>query len=459
MLLCGGVACSDPPLPIERALSPAKSIVIHDVRVLDVVAGACVEHRDVRIEGDKIIAIDPTQEKVSADRVIEGAGKTLLPGLIDAHGHVDTSPEPPWAKASPKPELNLARYVYSGVTTILDPGGMDDDSFARREKIERGELLGPRIFAAGPVFTAHGGHPVPMLEDALPPIVEGYVLGHMTRQVGSEDEARSAVRALLPSKPDFIKIVIDRIPESAARLDPKIAHALIDEAKSGGVRAVAHIGTTTDAIDAGRAGVSAWIHGVYKERIPDADIEKLAAFGIPMVPTLVVFDSYATLGRATRIPSALEKELADAKLLASFDKKPDDFNAKAEMLELVERMAKERQDALDNVRRLKAAGVVILAGSDAQSAVFHGPGLHRELMLLEKAGLTPIEVIRAATLYPARFLTRSDDPPFGIAAPGKIADLILVDGDPLADLSSISKLREVIVRGVPIVRHALINER
>lgn len=446
-------ACGNNKILVERVSPAPATVLIKDVRVLDVVTGSIAEHRDVLLQGDRISSIAPSAAGATAEKIIEGAGLTLLPGLVDVHGHIGSNPEPLWNQGTPNVELNLQRFVYAGVTTVFDPGGMDDDAFEKRAAIESGKLLGPRLFSAGPIFTAVGGHPVPLLENGLPPIIEGWVIGHMTRQIASEEEGRRAVKTLLESKPDFVKIAVDRIPESAPALDRKIAKAIVDEARAGGVRAVAHIGTTTNAIDAAEAGVSAWIHGVYKNRIADGDLDRLLAYKIPMAPTLVVFDNYGMLGHGPRVPTALEKEMVDANLLTGYDAIPADYQPEPGMREMVDVMYAERQNALDNVKRLHDKGMIIMAGSDAQSGVFHGAGLHRELMLLAKAGLSPIEVIRAATLYPARFLKKTEDPEFGIVAAGKIADLILVEGDPLAKLESISALREVIVRGVPIKRH------
>jgi imidazolonepropionase-like amidohydrolase len=94
----------------------------------------------------------------------------------------------------------------------------------------------------------------------------------------------------------------------------------------------------------------------------------------------------------------------------------------------------------------------MLAGSDAQSGVFAGPGLHRELLLLVEAGLTPAEALRAATLDPARFLTQSDDPDFGVIEVGKRADLLLVEGNPMLDVAALSRIQEVILGGMRLVR-------
>lgn len=450
VLLALTFACTKTPQLVRRA--EVGPIVIHDVAILDVVTGTVTAHRDVRIEGDRIAAISPTGPRPTTGLVIDGAGKTLMPGLIDFHGHTGSNPEPPWDSHIPNADLNMQRFLYAGVTRVLDPGGFDDDAFEIRADAEAGERIGPRLFIAGPLFTAPGGHPVGMVEQNLPGVVSWYVLDHMTRQVATPEEARAEVQALLPRAPDVVKVVFDRIPLEAPRLETEVGRAIIAAAKEGGVRAVAHIGTTEDALDAAEAGIDAWIHGVYKERISDEDVARLAAYGIPMAPTLVVFDSYATLGREPRTFTALEEQIASREQLARYHERPADFEVDEELLAMVEVFARQREDALDNVRRLYAAGVTILAGSDAQAGVFHGAGLHRELHMLERAGVSRIDVLRSATLHPARWLSASEDPPFGVVAPGKDADLLLVDGDPIADLDAVSRIVEVIQRGQRIQR-------
>jgi len=109
----------------------------------------------------------------------------------------------------------------------------------------------------------------------------------------------------------------------------------------------------------------------------------------------------------------------------------------------------------DNVRRLHAAGVTILAGSDTQTGVFPGPGLHRELAALVSAGLTPAQALRAATGDAARFVTGSDAPEFGTIGVGKIADLVLVDGDPTADIANVSRVTHVVLGGAELDRRAV----
>src|SRR5262249_29829363 len=151
-----------------------------------------------------------------------------------------------------------------------------------------------------------GGHPVAVLDHLAPWWIRWYLVPRVTRQVATPEAARSAVRELADYQPDAIKLSVDRIPEVVPRIRRDVIAAVVDEAKSHGVRAVAHIGTTEDAIDAAEAGVAAWMHGVYKERIDDDQIARLAAFHIPMVATIVVFESYALTGQGPRVATPLE---------------------------------------------------------------------------------------------------------------------------------------------------------
>jgi len=196
---------------------------------------------------------------------------------------------------------------------------------------------------------------------------------------------------------------------------------------------------------------------VYKERIPDDQIAVLASYHIPMVATIEVFDSYARLRKGHRESTALERETVPAALLDSFTP-PDGFSvgSLSSWQDLNEQAVAARTD---NVRRLHAAGVEIFAGSDTQSGVFPGAGLHRELANLARAGLTPIEVIRAATLGPARFLTQSDTPDWGNVAVGQRADLLIVEGDPMRDVAALSAIRAVLQDGVPIERTPVENPK
>ena len=454
LLLCGGggFGCSGPtPGPeVRRPAEVSASVLIRNAALLDVESGEVTSGRDVLLEDGVIAAIEPTGT-LSGERVVDGSGATLVPGLIDMHGHVGASTAPTWERSFPDPEANLRAFAYTGVTTVFDPGDGSGDAFSRRERVARGELLGPRIFTAGPLLTCPEGHPIAMVNELAPWWIAWYIAGLAAIPVEDETAARQVVDEIAGNGADAIKIAIDSIPLDAPRMPPEIAAAVVERANTHGLRVVAHIGSTQDAIESAEAGVALWVHGVYKERIPDDQIQKLADYGIPMVATIEVFDQYVRNRQGPMVPTKMERETVPASRLDSFWPIPEDLELGG--LEAWLDLAAQSMDVrVDNVRRLHEAGVTILAGSDTQMGVFPGAGLHRELAQLVRAGLTPAQAIRAATLDPARWLARGAEPDFGSIAVGKRADLLLVEGDPTRDIGALENIREVFLAGAPLER-------
>jgi imidazolonepropionase-like amidohydrolase len=349
-------------------------------------------------------------------------------------------------------EANLRAYLYAGVTTVLDPADPATEAAERRDRVAAGQLIGPRIYTAGRLLTAPGGHPIALMNVAAPWWIRWYLVPRVASPVGTPDQAIEAVNAQADAGVDFIKVVVDRIPDDVPRMDVATLQAAVDAARARGLRTLAHVGDVRDALDTGRAGVAAWMHVVYKERIPDQTIAELAAFGIPMVPTLTVWQSYASVGRGDRVATRLERETESADVLAAFNQDPGETDLAQTFGPYLDLLRANRPFWAENVKRLHDAGVTILAGSDTQSGVLPGAGLHRELALLHAAGLSRAEVIRAATLDAARFVTGQDDPDFGSVEVGQRADLMLVEGNPLDDLDALAAIREVIVAGIPLQR-------
>jgi imidazolonepropionase-like amidohydrolase len=444
-------ACGSPGPDLVRRLVPQPpGVLINDVTILDVASGLLVPHRNVLVAGDRIKAIESTPIPASGAMVVDGKDATLVPGLIDMHGHTGQSSAPAWAGEFPDPELNLRAFLYCGVTTVLDPGDTDDDAFARREKLRRGEILGPHVYAAGPIVTGPGGHPVPVIRELAPWWIRWYVVRHFAREIETPEEARRVADEIAELGADVMKVAVDRVPAGAPRIRNEVLAAAVAEARTRKLRTVAHIGTTEDALDAARAGVALWMHGVYRERVPDDAVATLAGFHIPMVATIGVFESYALLNQGPRVAMPLEEETVDPETLRAFDHVPEDFSPT--MRPFIEALRPLRPVWRENVRRLRAAGITILAGSDPQAGVFPGAALHRELGLLTEAGLTPAEAIRAATLDPASFLADGREPDFGLIAVGKRADLLLVEGDPTRDLGALARIKLLIKDGNVIER-------
>jgi imidazolonepropionase-like amidohydrolase len=146
-----------------------RAYCLRNVRVFDAPHATLLEGtRDVLVRDGWIAAIAPAGLKVSGVADVDGHGGTLLPGLIDAHVHTGAGYGPPWKLTLPAPEENLEAFLYAGVTTVLDLGNLTPQVFRQRDKIHAGAILGPRFYAAGPMMTAPGGHPVGLLRLALP---------------------------------------------------------------------------------------------------------------------------------------------------------------------------------------------------------------------------------------------------------------------------------------------------
>lgn len=458
LLVCLGACVGqepDAPISVAPVELEGRAILVRNVAVFDAETLSVLPERDVLVKGSTIVSVEPAASTVPDNLyVISGEGATLLPGLVDMHGHVTTTTGPTWETAAPNPESNLASYVYAGVTTVFDPGDSSEEAFERRGRVAAGELVGPRIYTAGKIITDPEGHPRGLVEAFAPGWIAWLLKDTVATGVATPEEARAEVDARADSGADAIKVVVDSIPLDAQIMGEPVLRTIIEHARERGLRTVAHIGTTDDAIIAAESGASLWVHGVYKERIPDELVMHIASFDIPMVTTSEVFDSYGRALSGPRQATELEQSMVSPEKIASFYPLPEDFGLGALESWLL-LMQETREVRLDNVGRLHSAGVTILAGSDTQSGVFPGAGLHRELATLVEAGLTPAEALHAATLAPARYLEQTDTPQSGVIAPGKRADLLLVNGDPTQHIAAASDIREVILNGKLLERKSL----
>jgi imidazolonepropionase-like amidohydrolase len=379
------------------AETPEKAVAITNVRIFD---GAQIMPKGtVVIQGRAIAAVGPKVAVPAGAEVIDGAGATLLPGFIDSHTHT-------WGDA-------LSRAAVFGVTTQLDM--FTDPSFARSMREEQAKTGAPGradLYSAGFLATAPGGH--------------GTQFGLPVPTLKRPEEAEAWVDARVAEGSDYIKIVIEDSKlygREIPTLDQATVAALAAAAHRRKKLAVAHIATQQSAREAFEAGADGLVH-IFTDRAPEAGFVSLAAERKAFViPTLTVVES--TTGKASGA------SLADDPRLSPYLTAEETVNLRRSFpggCGLV------FQNALDAVRDLQKAGVPILAGSDAPNlGTAHGASLHRELELLVAAGLTPAQALTAATSVPARIFGLADR---GRIAPGLRADLVLVKGDPTADVTA-----------------------
>jgi imidazolonepropionase-like amidohydrolase len=413
------VACSArPTLSPSPALAhtptvqfvSADALVITNGTVIDGTGADPLPEGIVVIQGNHIVAVGRAADFAIPPKVdvIDAKGGTIIPGIINAHAHGTSDP-------------TVRRiFLAKGVTTVCDLGAplsmMPD---FEQDQTSRGSAA--RGFRAGPIVTAPGGYPGPF---------HGFALNY---EVSTPDEARAAVLDLLERGADMIKLALEPgwdPHDPWPVLDPEDVRAIVAEAHAHGVPVRAHVTQAAMLDVALEAGVDAVEHipspqlsqaeaqspleGSDHFTLPsefEAQLARLVEQRVVMVPTLDVVDQVVC----------------------------DRFNPTPEQRQLCIDLY------LEVVRRFHALGGIVALGND-----YGNPGIRvgmpmREMELLLAAGLTPMEVIQAGTSRAAQVCGHGDE--LGTLEPGKLADIIIVDGDPLTDMEAMSRVVVVIKDG------------
>ncbi len=393
-------------------------LLIEHVRVFD--GARTLDNRSVLVEGGIIRSVAAAIPRPPGATIVDGSGKTLLPGLIDAHTHT----------LSP---ASLEQAPIFGVTTDLDMFTDAATAAGIRKQQSEGALPNyVNLRSAGFLATAPGGH--------------GTEYGIKVPTLTRPEEAQAWVDARIAEGSDYIKAVYDDaleygIPTPTPTLSKATLKALADATHKRGKLLVVHIGTLQQALDAIDAGADGLAH-LFAGPASSPDFGKVArAHHIFVVPTLTVLN--------TMCATSFDADLAnDARLKPYLP--PSEVAALQAHFNLPAKVSCD--GASDAVRQLKAAGVPILAGTDAGNpGTTQGASVHGELELLVRAGLTPAEALRSATAAPAAAFHLDDR---GQIAPGKRADLVLVNGDPTADIRQTRDIVAVWEAGQPIDRAA-----
>ncbi|MFQ6017636.1 MAG: amidohydrolase family protein [Kiloniellaceae bacterium] len=399
------------------------------------------------VQGDRIAAVGRRGEIAppEAAEVVTVAGKWLVPGLIDAHVHffqsgglyarpdiIDLRQVRPYpqeiARTKKKLAATLARYLASGITSVVDVGG-PMWTFEVRDQA-RGARLAPRVAVAGPLLATYAPRE---LAGEDPPVI----------RIDSPGAARRWVRRLAARAPDLIKIWFV-FPGRDIGPEVSWVRAAVAAAHAAGLRVAAHATQHRVARAVVDAGVDVLAHSVDDRPLGDALLARMKARGVVYITTLAVGEGYReVLGRQVRL-TEIERRLGDPEAIASFD----DLETLPLGL-LSARPARPRPvDPMqaENLRRVQARGITIAAGSDAGNiGTLHGPALHREMELMAEAGLEPMDILVAATRGGARAMGRGDD--LGTLEAGKLADLVVLEADPLADIRNTRRIHRVVKGG------------
>ncbi|TDP98166.1 amidohydrolase family protein [Labedaea rhizosphaerae] len=374
------------------------SLVIQHARVFDGPHSTAV-----RIQNGVIAGFDARVE--AGDEVVDARGATLLPGLIDAHVHL--------LPGAPHQALSF------GVTTELD-------MFTKPDLLVRLRSSGGADFrSSGIGATAPGGHPSAMY--APIPYVE---------------DPEAFVEARIGEGADYLKIIYDRGSRyPVPTLDRPTVEALTKAAHARNLLVTVHTTTCVAALDAVEAGADGLQHLPMDEELPDELVQALVAHNVFVTPTLATLENvFQGAGGATMLADPHLSPWLGGFWKAALTQVPTGWTD----------IGYDR--ALGNMRKLIDAGVELLAGTDVPNpGTVHGASLHRELELLVQAGLTPAQALRSATEAPARRFGLTDR---GVVAPGKRADLVLVDGDPTQRITDTRRIKGIWRAGVGYDRQA-----
>ena len=448
--------------PAERVQSPPSLVAITHVSVIDTTSGRVQADQSIVIKDGRIVEPGERPDAalpLDAD-VVDGTGKFLIPGLWDMHSHIAAA-----NRAGAKEYLDL--YLANGITGVREMHAFFPDLiFGLRKDIETGKLTGPRIVAAGAMI------------DGPKPSAGGAVVA------ADANQGRTAVRSLKKRGADFIKV--------HSKLPREVFLAVVDEARKQGLFVAGHVPEAVSAAEASDAGQRSIEHltGLWlacsssEEALRKETVDALqagAAGDLPLLIRLMVkpvtsySDSKAKLlyQRYVRNHTWQTPTLVLLRALSSLDDLHFISDPRVKYMPAFVRnfwdirnpqnqaLIKEKSNlrkaykrSLEEVRKMHRTGVKLLAGTDHPFPFcFPGFSLHDELALLVEAGLTPLDALQTATLNPAQYFDRLSD--CGTVDKGKRADLLLLDANPLDDITNTRRISAVILRGKVLRRSAL----
>lgn len=420
------------PQPIRAQIA-----AITHVTIVDPAGGPLQPDMTVVISGNRIAAVGSASSVVvpRGARVIDGKGRYLIPGLWDMHVHL-----------SHLPAEMLPLFLANGVLGVRDMGGEVEQVLRWREQVTSGRLLAPRIVAPGPVVESPGW--LAMLRDRAADLPGALDLARQRTGVGTAADARRAVDSAAALGVDFIKVRNSASRESYL--------ALLREARRKNLPVAGHAPHPVGPAEASDSGHASFEHAFLPALDGMTPADRAALFrrfrdnGTAFTPTLIA-------GRNHRLlpDSVVRAALADS--LGAHDARrayvpPRLVKKWREEWELTKRdrprdWAALHRSLLRDVREMQREGVRILAGTDVGvQFVYPGWALHQELALLvTEGGLSPQEALRSATLSPVEFLGLQQR--LGTVEAGKLADLVLLDANPLEDIRNTQKIHAVVIDG------------
>jgi imidazolonepropionase-like amidohydrolase/ABC-type multidrug transport system permease subunit len=444
-----------------RKLQRSDNWRVHDVRVFEG-GGRILERADVYMKNGTIVDVLEDGSAPPPDAgtytIVEGAGKTLLPGLIDVHAHL-SAPGFVLTQTGDEenqdwPEHAARSYLYSGVIAVKSAGDPLDYLLKLKQRLAAGEVLGTEVFMVGPMFTAPGGHGTEYFKN-MPEVVRQQYEPQTVAAFTNPAEAAARVDQIAQAGVDGIKVILEsggagRLFE---RLDLSVFDAVAASARRRNLPVVVHTGTPQDIRDAVDRGVAGIEHGSMRDPIPEDLFKELSAKGIRYDPTLVILESLIRVAKhdVSILDDPLVRQTIPAKAWANMVKWVREHEDNTGLSNAPDVNATA---AFKNLQHAYSAGVTLVLGTDSGNpGTFPGPAVHREMELWQRAGIPPAEILKADTFNAAQLLGAGNR--IGKVAKGYEASVIIVDGNPLDDIRGTRRISDVFFKGERVRRSAL----
>lgn len=417
-------------------LTPGQTVVVNAITGATVIDGtdrAPIRDAVIVIRGSRISQVGSRREVriPPGARIISARGKFVIPGLGDAHNHID---QDGYGMESGPPESikRLARMLAWGFTTIVDPGTREHDLFPEYKRLSAADDAPyPHYFGVGRGLGARNGY--------------GQLNAYRPE---TPEEARAMISELKAARVDAVKVYYSDLiyvsQKTRPLLTPELLAAIIDEAHRQGLKVYAHAPVLNYAKAALRAGVDGLVHGILSEPVDDEFIALMKKNRAVYIPTFAVFDSIADLNSWAREAASLDVRQVIRREVYEIGMKPETRQTWEAGWDNLSYMKERLPNLRKNLKKVYAADILVVCGSDLSGAMM-GISSQMEIFRMVAAGLTPQQAIQTASLNVALMLGREKEQ--GTIEAGKLADLLILDADPLADIRNLRFIHRVIKGG------------
>ncbi len=447
-LICFSLASTAAPGSARETLGPRGTKVIAGATLIDGTPRPPLRDAVVVIAGSHIDQVGTTDDTdiPGGAEIIDATGKFVIPGLADMHNHLARGSFG-FGESTSNRRRHLANLLGWGITLAFSPGINDLEAFAELKRLSAEPAAPyPHFFGVGKQFSAAGGH-----------VAGAY-------EPGTPDLARTAVRELAAARVDAVKLVYSPVTYAIKAglpvLETAVMTAVIDEAHRQGLTAYVHAPILSYAKEALRAGADGLVHGIVSGPVDDEFIALMKKNQAVYMTTHSIFEAAGDIAGWARRGAAFDRRGLVAHTEFETGMNPAMVREWESLWDNHSYMKKRLPVLRANTKRVFDAGLLVVPGSDTGNSgagLLNGLTAQLELRLLVESGLSPRQVLRIATINAARMV--GQEHALGSVEPGKLADMVILDADPLADIENVYRIFRVVKGGVVYRRAELLRPR